>query len=70
MGRDKNRVILSIVGEVFNLAYKKQGAKMQYVGIGENAQYDNVIVVTPNFDPAPVEPNGKLAVTWGTLKTQ
>ena len=44
---------------------------MQYAGItGENAQYNNVIVVTPNFDPAPVEPNGKLAVTWGTLKTQ
>lgn len=35
---------------------------------GEHAQYDNIIVVTPDFNPTPVEPNGKLAVTWGALK--
>lgn len=37
---------------------------------GEHAQYDNIIVVSPNFDPTPVEPKGKLAVTWGNLKIQ
>ena len=37
---------------------------------GEHAQYDNIIVVSPSFDPTPVEPKGKLAVTWGNLKTQ
>ena len=35
---------------------------------GEHAQYDNIVVVTPDFNPAPVEPQGKLAVTWGHLK--
>lgn len=37
---------------------------------GEHAQYDNIIIVSPNFDPTPVEPKGKLAVTWGNLKIQ
>ncbi len=37
---------------------------------GEHAQYDNIVVVTPDFDPTPVEPRGKLAVTWGHLKIQ
>ncbi len=37
---------------------------------GEHAQYDNIVVVTPDFDPIPVEPQGKLAVTWGHLKIQ
>ena len=37
---------------------------------GEHAQYDNIVVVTPDFDPTPVEPQGKLAVTWGNLKIQ
>ncbi len=35
---------------------------------GEHAQYDNIIVVTPDFNPTPVEPKDKLAVTWGALK--
>lgn len=35
---------------------------------GEHAQYDNIIVVTPDFNPTPVEPKGKVAVTWGNLK--
>ena len=35
---------------------------------GEHAQYDNIMVVTPDFNLTPVEPNGKLAVTWGALK--
>ena len=37
---------------------------------GEHAQYDNIVVVTPDFDPTPVEPRGKLAITWGNLKIQ
>ncbi len=37
---------------------------------GEHAQYDNIVVVTPDFDPTSVEPRGKLAVTWGNLKIQ
>ncbi len=37
---------------------------------GEHAQYDNVLVVTPNFDITPVEPKEKLAVMWGTLKSK
>ena len=37
---------------------------------GEHAQYDNIVVVTPDFDPTPVEPQEKLAVTWGNLKIQ
>ena len=37
---------------------------------GEHAQYDNIVVVTPDFNPTPVEPQGKLAVTWGNLKIQ
>lgn len=37
---------------------------------GEHAQYDNIVVVTPDFDPTPVEPKWKLAVTWGSLKIQ
>ena len=35
---------------------------------GEHAQYDNVVVSTPDFDVFPVEPKAKLAVTWGSLK--
>jgi hypothetical protein len=37
-------------------------------GGAEQAQYDNIIVVTPDFNPTPVEPMGKAAVTWGNLK--
>lgn len=37
---------------------------------GEHAQYDNIVIVTPDFDPTPVEPQDKLAVTWGNLKIQ
>lgn len=37
---------------------------------GEHAQYDNVIVSTPEFDIFPVESNDKIAVTWGSLKYQ
>ena len=35
---------------------------------GEHAQYDNVVVASPDFDIFPVEPKGKLATTWGSLK--
>ena len=35
---------------------------------GERAQYDNIVVATPEFDIFSVEPRGKLAVTWGNLK--
>lgn len=35
---------------------------------GEHAQYDNVVVATPEFDIFLVEPKDKLAVTWGNLK--
>lgn len=35
---------------------------------GEHAQYDNVVVATPEFDVFPVEPQDKLAMTWGSLK--
>ena len=34
----------------------------------EHAQYDNLYVVTPGGIPTPVEPKGKIAVTWGNLK--
>ncbi len=37
---------------------------------GERAQYDNIVVATPEFNIFPVEPKGKLAVTWGNLKTK
>ena len=35
---------------------------------GEHAQYDNIVVVTPEFDIFPVEAQDKLAITWGSLK--
>ena len=35
---------------------------------GEHAQYDNITVVTPDFNLTPVEPRDKLALTWGALK--
>ncbi len=35
---------------------------------GERAQYDNIVVASPDFDIFPVEPKAKLAVTWGSLK--
>ena len=34
----------------------------------EHAQYDNIFVVTPGGEATPVEPKGKIAVTWGNLK--
>ena len=34
----------------------------------EHAQYDNIFVGPPDFTPTPVEPKGKIAVTWGDLK--
>ena len=37
---------------------------------GEHAQYDNILVVSPDYNPTPVEPKGKLALTWGHLKTR
>lgn len=37
---------------------------------GEQAQYDNIVVATPDFDIFPVEPKAKLSVTWGNLKRQ
>lgn len=37
---------------------------------GERAQYDNIVVATPEFDIFPVESKGKLAVTWGNLKSK
>ncbi|RKU33070.1 hypothetical protein C6499_02100 [Candidatus Poribacteria bacterium] len=35
-------------------------------GWGERAQFDNIVVTTPGF--LPVEPKGKLPLTWGELK--
>lgn len=35
---------------------------------GERAQYDNIVVASAGFDIFPVEPKGKLAITWGHLK--
>lgn len=35
---------------------------------GEHAQFDNISVGTPDFNPAPVELKGKITVTWGNLK--
>lgn len=35
---------------------------------GERAQYDNIVVATPEFNIFSVEPKDKLAVTWGILK--
>lgn len=35
-------------------------------GRGTRAQFDNVMVTTPNFYA--VEPKGKLSLTWGKLK--
>ncbi len=34
----------------------------------EHAQYDNIFVVTPGGTATPVEPQDKIAVTWGNLK--
>ena len=36
----------------------------------EQGSYDNIYVVSPDFNPTPVEPQGKIAVTWGDLKRQ
>ncbi len=46
------------------IGFRKSGGNRA----GERAQYDNVVVATPEFDIFPVEPKGKLAVTWGNLK--
>ena len=35
---------------------------------GERAQYDNIIVASAGFDIFDVEPQGKLAMTWASLK--
>lgn len=35
---------------------------------GERAQYDNIVVASPEFDIFPVEPKAKLTMTWGNLK--
>ncbi|MCG9126642.1 hypothetical protein JT359_03470 [Candidatus Poribacteria bacterium] len=37
---------------------------------GEQAQYDNIVVSTPDFDIFSVEPTNKLAMTWGSLKSK
>jgi len=37
---------------------------------GERAQYDNIVISSAGFDIFSVEPNGKLALTWGNLKRQ
>ena len=37
---------------------------------GEQAQYDNIVVSTPDFDIFSVEPNEKIALTWGSLKSK
>ena len=48
-------------------AFEKGKIGMRLSG-AENAQYDNIVVATPGFNIFPVEPRGKLAVTWGDLK--
>ena len=40
------------------------------MGGSEQASYDNIFVVSPEYAPTPVEPQGKIAVTWGNLKRQ
>ena len=50
----------------------QKASKAGKIGIrmsgGERAQYDNIVVATPEFNIFPVEPKDKLAVTWGKLK--
>ena len=48
-------------------AFEKGKIGMRLSG-AENAQFDNIVVATPGFNIFPVEPRGKLAVTWGNLK--
>ena len=39
-------------------------------GWGERAQFDNIMVTTPGFDPLSVASTGKLPLTWGELKRE
>ncbi len=48
----------------------KQGKIGIRMSGGERAQYDNIVIATPEFNIFSVEPMGKLAVTWGNLKRE
>ena len=68
---------LVFVGEWIDREKRYEKGKIGFYTQGGNrgaaahqAQLDNIFVTTPEFNIFPVEPNGKLAVTWGDLKTQ
>ena len=66
---------LAFVGEWTDSEKKSEKGKIGFYERGGNrgaaahyAQYDNVFVTTPGFDIFFVEPEDKIAVTWGELK--
>ncbi len=66
---------LVFVGEWSDPKRKYQTGKIGFHTWGGNrgaaahyAQYDNVFITTPEFDSLALEPEAKLAVTWGRLK--
>ncbi len=62
---------LSFVSEWTDSANAFSSGKIGFRMSGsEQASYDNIYVVSPEYDPTPVEPQGKIAVTWGNLKRQ
>jgi hypothetical protein len=61
---------LTLVGEWTDSAKSFKQGKIGFRMSGtEYAQYDNVVVTTPNYNFA-VDPNGKLALKWGKIKIQ
>ena len=68
---------LVFVGEWTDSEKKSEKGKIGFYARGGNrgaaahyAQYDNVFVTTPEFNIFSIEPEDKLAVTWGNLKIQ
>ena len=68
---------LVLIGEWTDSRKKSEMGKIGFHTWGGNrgaaayhAQFDNIFVTTPEFNIFPVDPEGKLAITWGNLKTQ
>ena len=71
VGAESNELTLVSEWTDSQKAFKKGKIGFRMSGgnrAGERAQYDNVLVATPDFDIFSVEAKGKLAVTWGNLK--
>ena len=71
VGAENNEFVLVSEWTDSQKAFKKGKIGFRMSGgnrAGERAQYDNIVVASPDFDIFPVEPKGKLAITWGHLK--